>query len=95
MFYYTKEWTDGAVRRFIRNVGAENLEDLFLLRDADRNGNGSKTGIPKAFIDFQDKIREIMEIDSALKVTDLDINGRDLIESFQMKQGPIIGEVLN
>lgn len=95
MFYYTKEWTDGAVRRFIRNVGAENLEDLFLLRDADRNGNGSKTGIPKAFIDFQDKIREIMEIDSALKVTDLDINGRDLIENFQMKQGPIIGEVLN
>ena len=49
MFYYTKEWTDGAVRRFIRNVGAENLEDLFLLRDADRNGNGSKIGIPKAF----------------------------------------------
>lgn len=95
MFYYTKEWTDGAVRRFIRNVGAENLEDLFLLRDADRNGNGSKTGIPKAFIDFQEKIREIMEIDSALKVTDLEINGRDLIENLQMKQGPMIGEVLN
>ena len=95
MFYYTKEWTDGAVRRFIRNVEPENLEDLFLLRDADRNGNGSKIGIPKAFIDFQEKIREIMEIDSALKVTDLDINGKDLMENLNMKQGPIIGEVLN
>jgi len=31
MFFYTEEWTDGAVRRFLRNVGVENLQDLFLL----------------------------------------------------------------
>ncbi len=95
MFYYTKEWTDGAVRRFLRNVGVENLPELFALRDADRLGNGSKTGIPKTFIDFQDKIKEIIEIDSALKVTDLDINGRDLMAEVPLKEGPIIGEVLN
>lgn len=95
MFYYTKEWTDGAVRRFIRNVGTENLKDLFLLRDADRNGNGSKIGVPKTFLEFQDKIAEIIAVDSALKVADLDINGRDLMEEIPLKQGPIVGEILN
>lgn len=95
MFYYTKEWTDGAVRRFLRNVGVENLDDLFALRDADREGNGTKQGIPKTFLDFKDKIVEIIEEDNALKVTDLAINGNDLMVSSQLKPGPIIGEILN
>ena len=68
MFYYTDEWSDGAVRRFLKNVGIENLSDLFKLRDADRVGNGTKTGIPKTFLDFQDRIKRILEIDNALKL---------------------------
>ena len=95
MFYYTDEWTDGAVRRFIRKVGLENMNDLFLLRDADRLGNGMKQGIPKAFIDFQDRIKSILEIDSALKISDLNINGTDLMTNLNLKPGPIIGEILS
>lgn len=95
MFYYTHEWTDGAVRRFIRKVGLEHMADLFLLRDADRAGNGTKQGIPKAFLDFKDKIEEILEKDNALKVTDLEINGNLLMENLKLKPGPIIGEILN
>lgn len=95
MFFYTSEWTDGAVRRFLRNVGLENLDDLFLLRDADREGNGTKQGIPKTFIEFKNKIAEIIEQDNALKVTDLFINGNDLISKIGLKPGPIIGEILN
>lgn len=94
MFYYTSEWTDGAVRRFLRNVGVENLDNLFLLRDADRIGNGSKVGIPKAFIDFKDKIVKILEEDNALKVTDLKINGNILMTELGLKPGRIIGEIL-
>ena len=95
MFYYTDQWTDGAVRRFLRNAGVENLKDLFALRDADRIGNGSKSGIPKAFLDFKDRIKEILEIDSALKVKDLDIDGNILMKELTLKPGPIIGEILN
>jgi poly(A) polymerase/tRNA nucleotidyltransferase (CCA-adding enzyme) len=95
MFYYTDEWTDGAVRRFIRNVGLDNLEDLFSLRDADRIGNGTKQGIPKTFLDFKDRIRRILEIDSALKVTDLYIDGNILMKELKIKPGPVIGEILN
>ncbi|MBR6200086.1 MAG: HD domain-containing protein [Spirochaetales bacterium] len=95
MFYYTDDWTDGAVRRFLRKVGVENLPDLFALREADRLGNGTKAGIPKAFIDFQDRIKHILEVDAALKVSDLDINGNDIMTTLNLTPGPIIGEILS
>lgn len=95
MFYYTDEWTDGAIRRFLRNVELENLDDLFLLRDADRNGNGKKQGVPQAFLDFKDRIAHILELDSALKVKDLHIDGNILMKRLELKPGPIIGEILN
>lgn len=95
MFYYTPEWTDGAVRRFIRNVGVENLDDLFALREADRIGNGMKQGVPEVFIEFQERIRKILEIDNAFKVTDLDIDGHIIMRELSLTPGPIIGEILN
>ncbi|MCG8569472.1 MAG: CCA tRNA nucleotidyltransferase [Spirochaetes bacterium] len=95
MFYYTDEWTDGAIRRFLRNVGIENLPDLFQLRDADRFGNGKKIGIPQVFLDFRKRIEEILEIDNALKVTDLKINGHILMTALELKPSPLIGEILN
>ncbi|MCK4798887.1 MAG: HD domain-containing protein [Spirochaetes bacterium] len=95
MFYYTKEWTDGAVRRFIRNVDLENLDDLFTLREADRAGNGMKQGIPIVYHKFKERINKILEIDSAFKIKDLDINGNTIMEKLKLKPGPIIGEILN
>lgn len=95
MFYYTEEWTDGAVRRFIRNIGEENLNDIFRLREADRMGNGMKQGIPEAFIRFRDRINKIFEIDNAFKVKDLKINGNIIMKKLNIKSGPIIGEILN
>src|SRR5262249_589615 len=35
MFDYRAEWTDGALRRFLRRVGVEHVADLFDLRIAD------------------------------------------------------------
>jgi poly(A) polymerase/tRNA nucleotidyltransferase (CCA-adding enzyme) len=95
MFYYTNEWTDGAVRRFIKNVGIENLDNLFKLRDADRIGNGMKQGIPEIFLEFKERIAKILEIDNAFKIKDLDINGDIIMKRLGLKQGPIIGEILN
>jgi len=95
MFHYTDHWTDGAVRRFIRNVGLENLTELFQLRNADRLGNGTKIGIPKAFINFKDRIAKILEIDSALKVKDLEIDGNTLMSEVGLTPGPLVGEILD
>ena len=40
MFAYTPDWTDAAVRRFVRRVGVDLLPDLFALREADDVASG-------------------------------------------------------
>jgi poly(A) polymerase/tRNA nucleotidyltransferase (CCA-adding enzyme) len=95
MFHYTDDWSDGAVRRFMRKVGVENIPDLFLLREADRQGNGSRNGIPGPIIKLQNRIDKIIEAENAITVKDLKINGHTLMDRFSLKPGPIIGKILH
>jgi len=94
MFHYTNDWTDGAVRRFMRKVGVENIPELFTLREADRSGNGTRFGIPEPIKKLQERIDAIIEAENAITVTDLDINGNIIMDAFDLKPGPIIGAVL-
>ena len=95
MFHYTDNWTDGAVRRFLRKVGIENLDALFELRRADRIGNGLKKGESNAIKRFKERIEKIIEQENAITVKDLAVNGYDIMETFSLKPGPIIGKILN
>ena len=97
MFYYTEEWTDGAVRRFLRKIDGnlELLGDLFLLRKADRIGSGMRTGDAEILDRFYERIQRILEADNALKVTDLDIDGNIVMQAYGIKPGPMIGKILN
>lgn len=97
MFYYTHEWTDGAVRRFLRRFDGDTafLEDLFILREADRLASGTKQRTADILEDFKKHIQRVLEQDSALKVTDLDINGYDIMQNFDLKPSPLIGQILN
>ncbi len=95
MFHYTYLWTDGAVRRFIRKVGLDNLDSLFELRRADRIGNGLKRGESKAVENLKLRIDKIIEQENAITVKDLALNGNDVMREFSLKPGPIIGKVLN
>jgi len=95
MFHYTDEWTDGAVRRFMRKVGIENLDDLLTLREADRVGNGSRSGLPAPIMVLQKKIEKVIEAENAITVRDLNINGNILMKEFSLEPGPVIGRILN
>lgn len=95
MFYYTKEWTDGAVRRFIKRVGEDLIPPLFSLRVADRIGNGKNESYPGILIEFYDRIKRIIEEDHALKVTDLDIDGNDIMRELKLSPSKVIGEILD
>lgn len=96
MFYYQDEWTDGAVRRFMRAVGVENIKPLLKLREADRIGSGNrKDKESKAIPKLLARIDKIIEAENAITVKDLKIDGNDLIREFNLKQGPIIGKILN
>ncbi len=91
--YEAKKWTDAAVRRFIARVGEENIDDLFALRIADGTSNPFSTFKIEEIHKLQERISEVRQKDMALKITDLKINGNDLIE-LGIKRGPEIGRIL-
>ena len=88
------EWTDAAVRRFLKRVGEENIEDLFRLRLADAMSNPSSEYDPQEIADLQAHISKVLQQDMALKVSDLKITGNDLAE-IGIEKGPQMGQILN
>ncbi len=96
MFHYEPDWTDGAVRRFMRRVGPELLDDLWEMRRADALGGG--VGVEQTLErmnELKNRIESLMEQDQALKVTDLAITGQDVMRILGKPQGPWIGQALN
>ncbi len=87
------QWSDAAVRRFLKRVGDENVEDLFKLRIADASSNPSSAFKPTELEELQKHISRVRQEDMALKITDLDISGEDL-RGIGVEPGPKMGEIL-
>lgn len=92
MFTYTPEMTDSAIRRFIRNVGVDNINDMMMLRVGDRKGGGSRATSWR-LRELQQRIGE--NLYTPLSVKDLVIDGTDVMKHLSLKPGPIIGKILN
>lgn len=95
MFYYTDDWTDSAVRRFMKNVGIDLLEDLFILREADRIASGKRKPGSVSIQKLKDRIMKIIEQENAITVKDLKVNGYDIMNTLGISPGPIVGKILN
>ncbi len=93
MFLYTKDWSDAALRRFVRRVGEENLKDIFLLRQADVKAM-AKCGTTEYLPKMKKRIQKILQAQNALSLKDLAVNGHDIIQKLKIKPGPKIGEIL-
>lgn len=92
----THGWTDAAIRRLIQNVGGEEaIDQLLKLRIADQLSN-KKYEFDRAELDaISERIADVKAKEMALKISDLDITGNDLIQNFNIKPGPQIGKVLS
>lgn len=91
MFYYQPENTDASIRRFMRKVGLNNIDDILDLREADRLGSGAK----KTSWRLEEmKQRMVEQLHQPFAITDLAINGHDLINQLDMKPGPALGDIL-
>jgi tRNA nucleotidyltransferase/poly(A) polymerase len=88
------EWSDAAIRRFLKRVGEENIQDLFRLRIADAMSNPNSEYDPKEIADLQSHISEVLQQDMALQIADLKITGNDLAE-LGIEKGPKMGEILD
>lgn len=93
MFTVSEIQTDSAVRRFIKNVGLENVDDMMAIRTADRLGGGTPTGTSWRTEEFKKRIKKVLE--KPFSISDLKINGSDVMEILQIKPGPKVGEILN
>ncbi len=95
MFHYMPEWTDGAVRRFLRQIGPENLSDLVGMRAADTLGNGLRRRLAPEVEELQRRCARVLEQENALSVRDLAVGGADLMRELDLAPGPIIGRLLH
>ena len=94
LFHYDA-WSDAAVRRWIRRVGKDRVDDLYALNEADVRAKGTDaTPDLSALSRLKEHVKRVLEAGAALSTRDLKINGRDLMTELGLKPGPILGELL-
>jgi putative nucleotidyltransferase with HDIG domain len=93
MFQYAPAWTDAAVRRFIRRVGPDLVDDLVLLRQADNVGSGLA---PEAgdLADLRARVGGQLGAGVPLGLGDLAVDGNDLLAELDRPAGPWVGILL-
>ncbi len=94
MFYYNvDEVGEAGVRKVIRKVGLENINDLIDVRIADRLGSGVPKATPYRLRHFKFMVDKVSQ--DPISVKQLKINGNDLIQELKIKAGPKIGAILD
>lgn len=86
MFNYTRDWSDSAIRRFIKTVGSTNIPLLLDLRLCDIYGmqgvpvrtHDTETG--SLLVEFSDRIKKIGEEKPCLNLSSLAVNGKSLMQ---------------
>jgi tRNA nucleotidyltransferase (CCA-adding enzyme) len=92
---YTSEWSDAAVRRFIKRVGTGSVDPLLRLGEADALGKGRHVEKELgALKELRTRIDKTIEEGNALTTQDLVIGGNDVIEHLEGGAGPAVGEIL-
>lgn len=92
MFVYDPKMTDGAIRRFIRRVGKENIHDMMALRIGDRVGGGSKATSWR-LTELQKRIGE--QFYEPLSLKDMNIDGAEVMKILDIPPSKKVGEILN
>lgn len=94
MFFYTPEWTDGTVRRFVRKVGPDILPRLFALREGDIAGRGFEEDPEGELGELRRRIAAVAAEDAAMRVSDLALDGRDVMRILDIPPSRAIGVLL-
>ncbi|MGB5193440.1 MAG: CCA tRNA nucleotidyltransferase [Polyangiales bacterium] len=92
---YSSEWSDAAVRRFIKRVGADNIDPLLRLGTADALGKGRNVEAELAALkELRGRVEQAIEEGGALNTGDLAIGGNDVIPLLDGGAGPAVGQIL-
>ena len=94
MFWYSAEWTDATVRRFIKRVGEDALPDLFAVRVGDVIGRGRGEDPEVELGELKRRVDAVISADQALSIKDLAIGGGDVMTALAIPPGRIVGQIL-
>lgn len=92
MFTAEDTQTDKAVRRFIRNVTLEYLNEMIAVRRADRVGSGAAETSWRWEL-FKKRLVEVQK--QPFTVKDLKVNGLDVMKILKIKPSRKVGEILD
>lgn len=94
LFYYNvDEVSESSVRRLVRQVGLENMEELLQVRMADRIGSGVPKAEPYKLRHLKYIIEKVSRDPISVKM--LKVNGNDVLEILKIEPGPKIGQILD
>jgi len=93
LFTVDENQTDSAVRRFVKNIGVQNVEDMYHLRIGDRLGGGTQTAVSWRMEDFFKK-RIPAVLTKPFSITDLKVSGKDVMNTLNIQPGPKVGKIL-
>jgi len=90
---YNGDWSDGAIRRFVREAG-ETLDDLFSFAEADVTGSNLKkiASYRQNRQALRERIDELEHQAQIAKITS-PLDGNELMAIFKRPAGPWLGEV--
>ncbi len=91
--YGIAEWDDARVRRFVHDVDIDYLDRLFVLWEAVSCQDEAKLAIVRS---AHQRISDLLRQPGvALSVRDLAIDGERLIANLDLREGRVVGQVLN
>jgi len=91
-FSVDEHQTDSAIRRMLKNIGIDNMEDMLALRVADRLGGGARETSWR-LEEFKRRLIEVQK--QPFTVADLKISGNDVMKELNIAPGPEVGKILN
>jgi poly(A) polymerase len=93
--YGTGEWTDSAVRRYVRDAG-DQLVRLHKLTRADSTTRNRKRALAlqRAYDDLEHRIEELSEQEELAAIRP-DLDGKQIMEILGIPPGPVVGEAYN
>jgi len=94
LFYYNvDEVGDSSVRRLVRQVGPENMEELLQVRMADRIGSGVPKAEPYKLRHLKYIIEKVSQDPISVKM--LKVSGNEVMKILEIQPGPKIGHILD
>lgn len=94
LFYYNVgEVTEAGVRRFLKRIGPENVDDFIKLREADRIGSGVPKAVPYKLRHLLFMIEKVKHDPISPKM--LKANGGNIMKILDIKPGPRVGWILS